>query len=199
MSSASADPALAIHPDGNTGVPNWKMGMWLFLASEVMFFTGLIGGYIVLRLGYDNWPAPDTILKINILGVNTFILIVSSVTYVLALDAIQHGKRGKMILLLLATAALGTTFLCIKAYDYTHMIHEHHGPSTSLFSSCYFTLTGFHGLHVFGGVVSILCLVVAGLRGAFSPESHAYVENVGLYWHFVDLVWIILFAILCLV
>ena len=183
----------------NTGVSNAKLGMWLFLASEVMFFTGLIGAYIVLRLGADAWPDPNEILATGILATNTFILIVSSVTMVMALHAVQHNDRGKLILFLVLTALLGLSFLCIKAYDYNHMWHEGTTLSSSLFGSCYYTLTGFHGLHVLAGVISIACLAIGAARGSWNSEQYDAIENIGLYWHFVDLVWIILFAILCLI
>ena len=183
----------------NSGVPNGKLGIWIFLASEVMFFAGLIGAYIVLRLGSDAWPDPGEILATSLLATNTFILIVSSMTMVMSLHSIRENNPGKTCLYLTATAALGLTFLLIKAFDYSHMWHEGTTLSSSLFGSCYYTLTGFHGLHVLGGVVAIICLTVATRYGAFSAQYNTYIENVGLYWHFVDLVWIILFAILCLI
>jgi len=192
---------------GNTGVETWKVGMWLFLASEVMFFTGLIGSYIVLRLGAESWPDPEEVLAVPILGVNTFILIVSSVTMVMALHSAQHDNQKATVLWLLGTAFLGLCFLAIKLWDYNHMYHLHdneiypHGfkITTSLFGTVYYTLTGFHGLHVLGGVVMLVYLAIRAARGAFGSKNFAAIENVGLYWHFVDLIWIILFAILCLV
>lgn len=204
---AGSAPAVPIEPEHPgqpnpaTGVENYKLGMWLFLISEVMFFTALIGGYIVLRLGSTAWPDPNTILGVPVLATNTFILVCSSVTMVLGLQAIQQGKPGRAAKFLLATALCGLIFLVIKSADYHHLWTGEHPLtlSSSMFGSCYYTLTGFHGLHVLAGVVLLLIMVVRLLKGHFNPQYYAPVECVGLYWHFVDLVWIILFAILCLV
>jgi heme/copper-type cytochrome/quinol oxidase subunit 3 len=223
------------HPPVSPG----KVAMWLFLATEVMFFTGLIGTYIVLRSGspfggYSHdyppgtdlaivsnlpatklfkWPKPyDTLvnpLSINLTAVNTFILICSSVTMVLALSAIQRGDKRKTSLFLLATVVIGSIFLSVQVYEYYQLMIGHHypigvsasghfRPSSSLFASCFFTMTGFHGAHVAGGVVMLTCIFVQSLRGVYTREHHSPVELVGLYWHFVDLVWIILFTVVYL-
>lgn len=183
----------------STGVPTPKLGMWIFLSSEVMFFAGLIGSYIVLRLGSETWPAPGSILSTPILGVNTFVLICSSLTMALGLAAIERGDVAILRRRLLQTIVLGCTFLTIKIWDYTHLVHEGFTISKDLFGSFYYMLTGFHGLHVFGGIVTLAIMWVRAGRGHFSAASHEAIECTGLYWHFVDLVWIILFAILCLV
>jgi heme/copper-type cytochrome/quinol oxidase subunit 3 len=283
--------------------------MWLFLATEVMFFTGLIGTYIVLRAGsshaaYSNlyspttpvsgranthgiwlkspgeshdaiehiltaqaglskekaeelleqahhggvalvsglkpekaksiaeelkangatvvdeelkvhkWPAPyDELtnpLAINLTAGNTFILICSSVTMVLALAAIQDGKKKKGSFYLLATVLIGSCFLSVQVYEYYQLMFGHHyppgisatghfRPSVSLFASCFFTMTGFHGAHVTGGVILLLVIFIRSFFfDAYSSTSYAPVELAGLYWHFVDLVWIILFTIVYL-
>jgi cytochrome c oxidase subunit 3 len=279
-----------------------KVAMWLFLATEVMFFTGLIGTYIVLRAGsppasYSNlyppatdlsklqdskgveidsvgrdhervieairtatgqteaqaeallhsvphalvtplrpaaaaklkeelealgaeaevedletfhWPKPyhpyTNPLSIDLTAVNTFILICSSVTMVLALSAVQRGDQAKLKLFLLATVLIGSTFLGVQVYEYYQLAQGHHmpigisasghfRPASSLFSSCFYVMTGFHGAHVAGGVILLTCILVAALRGRFSRENHSSVELAGLYWHFVDLVWIILFTV----
>jgi cytochrome c oxidase subunit III len=284
-----------------------KVAMWLFLATEVMFFTGLIGSYIVLRtgspataysnlfppgtpladlmntrgvrlvspgpsadqaaevlhqvtgislekarhaiehgpgiitsrgLGRDdldellqklrdvgataepvslethNWPKPyDTLtnpLSIDLTAFNTFVLICSSVTMVLALSGIQQGNQRKLIFYLLLTVLIGSFFLSIQVYEYYQLMFGHHfpvgisetghfRPSVSLFGSCFFTMTGFHGAHVFGGVVCLTGLLIGSLLGRFTAEHHSPVELVGLYWHFVDLVWIILFTVVYLI
>jgi heme/copper-type cytochrome/quinol oxidase subunit 3 len=181
-----------------TGVENLKLGMWLFLASEVMFFTGLVGSYVVLRLGSKEWPEPGSVLGVNVLAFNTFVLITSSVTMALGLQAARENDRAKLVKLLLATAGLGLTFLTIKLLDYRHLVHEGFTPTTNLFGSCYYMLTGFHGLHVFGGVTALSLLALKNRRGEGTVNASP-IEAVGLYWHFVDLVWIVLFAILCLV
>jgi heme/copper-type cytochrome/quinol oxidase subunit 3 len=286
-----------------------KVAMWLFLATEVMFFTGLIGSYIVLRSGspsraysnlyspttsltelrdtygvtftpsaansapieeaikaavpeltaeelheltapghegvrlvnrltkekasalHDrldalganakveplvthNWPKPydkfANPLSINLTAFNTFVLICSSVTMVLALSAVQQGRRGKGILFLGLTVVIGSIFLSIQVMEYYElMIGRHYPPgisatghfrpSVSLFASCFFTMTGFHGAHVTGGVITLSIIFIQTLRGAYSPTHYNPVEFAGLYWHFVDLVWIILFTIVYLI
>jgi heme/copper-type cytochrome/quinol oxidase subunit 3 len=285
-----------------------KVAMWLFLATEVMFFTGLIGSYIVLRAGsppaaYSNlfppgsdlthrldargivldevgtrpeevaklaarslgltpaeaahrvesghpvvgvtssyepadldalaaefkaagatprivgletypWPRPyDNLtnpLSIDLTALNTFILICSSVTMVLALAAIQRGDRAGLSRWLLATVLIGSTFLGIQVFEYYQLMvgHQyppgvsasgHFRPDVSLFASTFFAMTGFHGAHVTGGVVVLAILWLRSLFGGFSAQNHAAIEMAGLYWHFVDLVWILLFTVVYLV
>ncbi len=180
-------------------IPAGKFGMWVFLVSEIMFFTGLIGSYIVLRLGASSWPKPGEILNTPLLGLNTLVLLSSSLTMALALQAIQQGRQAALKRYLLLTAALGVTFLFIKGCDYVHMWHKGFTISSSLFGSCYYLLTGFHGLHVLSGVILLVCLWAAASRGVFSAAQYGRIEYSGLYWHFIDIVWVILFAILCLV
>jgi cytochrome c oxidase subunit III len=282
-----------------------KVGLWLFLATEVMFFTGLIGSYIVLRVGssrtaYSNitapgtpiptgdirgivihsagssgqdvaavlrtdgglradeaerillaaphgvvpgqpvakaealeqklraagastelvklqthsWPAPyDELvnpLAISLTAANTFVLICSSVTMVLALAAIQRGQRARCSIYLAATVLIGSIFLGVQVYEYRQLMFMHHypigigadghfRPESSLFASCFFTMTGFHGAHVTGGVILLFCVLIGSLSGRFSASRYSTVELAGLYWHFVDLVWIILFTIVYLI
>ena len=180
-------------------MPVGKFGMWVFLISEIMFFTGLIGSYIVLRLGSQSWPRPGTILNTPLLGLNTLVLLSSSLTMALGLAAIQRGRQAALQRYLVLTALLGSAFLAIKSYDYVHMWRHGFTISSNLFGSCYYLLTGFHGLHVLSGVILMLYLAAAASRGAFSATQYAKVESSGLYWHFIDIVWVILFAILCLV
>jgi len=180
-------------------IPTGKFGMWVFLISEIMFFTGLIGSYIVLRLGATSWPRPGTILNTPLLGLNTLILLSSSLTMALALHAIQQGRQAALRRFLLLTAGLGVAFLGIKGFDYAHMWHRGFTMSASLFGSCYYLLTGFHALHVLSGVILLLSLFFAASHGRFSAAHYGRIEYSGLYWHFIDIVWVILFAILCLV
>lgn len=175
-----------------------KLGMWVFLVSEIMFFTGLIGSYIVLRLGSGAWPDPGSVLNTTLLGFNTLVLLTSSLTMVLALEAIQQGRQQACIRNLLLTALLGVAFLAIKGFDYAHMWHEGFTMGASLFGSCYYLLTGFHALHVLSGVILLLVLANSVSKPSFSVLA-TRVESSGLYWHFIDLVWVVLFAILCLV
>lgn len=183
------------------GIPNGKIAMWLFLGSEVMFFTGLIGAYIVLRFGQPagNWPQPHLTLNVPLTAMNTFLLICSSVTLVWGLQAIQAGNRAKGNWGLFLTTFFGAVFVCVQAYEYYELwIHRGLTTSTNIFGSCFYAMTGFHGLHVFVGVIAMAVVTGMGLAGKFNPKSYAAVELTGLYWHFVDLVWIILFAIVYL-
>ncbi len=185
---------------GRLGIDTRKLGMWIFLASEIMFFTGLIGSYIVLRFAnLQSWPVPSTVLNIPLTAVNTFILICSSATLVLGLASIQRGYKEGLQVGLFLTVILGTVFLSIQFHEYCNLIDDGFTISHSIFGSCFFTLTGFHGAHVLAGVIWLTVVLIRSLLGYFTPEEYAGVEIVGLYWHFVDLVWIILFTILYLV
>jgi heme/copper-type cytochrome/quinol oxidase subunit 3 len=181
-----------------TGIPHDKMGMWVFLCSEVMFFTGLIGSYIVLRFGTPNWPHPGNTLNIWLTAGNTFLLICSSVTMVQALAAIQRGDSRKMKLFLCLTLLFGACFLSVQVFEYWKLLHEGFNPHVSLFGSVFFTTTGFHGFHVFCGVVCMAFVTGKAFLGKYTQQSHQGIETIGLYWHFVDLVWIVLFTIIYL-
>jgi heme/copper-type cytochrome/quinol oxidase subunit 3 len=205
------------------GVNKGKLGMWLFLCSEVMFFSGLIGSYLVLRMGTLDWPQPGQVLNIPLTGLNTFILICSSVTMVKAFYWCHEGNKKKITLHLFLTFLFGVIFLSIQAVEY-YKLAQHgiaqmdsaavlkifgpdyvklhgHGlvPSGNIYGTCFYVLTCFHGCHVFGGVIAVFIILVKSFFGHFTREHHAPVENVGLYWHFVDLVWIILFTIVYLI
>jgi len=180
-----------------TGIPHDKLGMWVFLCSEVMFFTGLIGSYIVLRFGTD-WPHPGNTLNIWLTAGNTFLLICSSVTMVQALAAVQRGDLRKLRLFLSLTLLFGASFLSVQVVEYWKLLHEGFNPHVSLFGSVFFTTTGFHGFHVFCGVVCMAFVTGKAFLGKYTQASHQGVETIGLYWHFVDLVWIVLFTIIYL-
>jgi cytochrome c oxidase subunit 3 len=201
--------ATAIHEAYEPSVPvsNAKFVIWLFLATEIMFFMALIGAYIVLRGGAPEWPQPGTILVRPVGALNTFVLICSSVTVVLALTATARGEQRLTQIYLALTIALGATFMVVKGFEYADKFHHGlypggpgltHYPSGGLFAACYFTLTGFHALHVFGGLVMLSWLLGLALVGRLGPERSERVELIGLYWHFVDVVWIFLFPLLYL-
>jgi heme/copper-type cytochrome/quinol oxidase subunit 3 len=172
--------------------------MWLFLASEVMFFTALIGAYVILRMGHPAWPGAEGHLNVWIGTVNTLVLICSSTSIVLALAAAEQGNLGAVKKWLLVTVVLGSLFLCIKGFEYREKFHHHIFPSTNLFWSCYFAMTGFHALHVLGGVVfNLMVLGYAGSPARWADAGRR-LELAGLYWHFVDIVWIFLFPMLYL-
>ena len=183
----------------NTGIPNAKLGIWSFLASEIMLFGGLISAYVILRSGSAHMVVPPrSMMGVPLATFNTFALITSSVTMVLALAAIQEGNVARFQRWILCTMGGGLIFLCVKAYEYHHKWEEGITISSNLFGSFYYTLTGLHVLHVTGGLILMGYILVAGSRGKFTPDSHDRVECAGLYWHFVDLVWVILFPILYL-
>jgi len=182
-----------------TGIPSGKLGMWLFLASEVMFFTGLIGAYIVLRFSNPNWPGHEGHLSVPIGTINTLVLIGSSVTIVLSLAASNRQALTLARGWLLATILLGSSFLVIKGFEYSAKFTHHILPSTNVFWSCYFALTGFHALHVLGGIVFNGWLLSRTFGGAIWPPQRHRLELAGLYWHFVDIVWIFLFPLLYLI
>ena len=181
-----------------TGVPNGKLGMWIFLASEVMFFTGLIGAYLVLRMSNPAWPGHEGHLSVPIGTVNTLILICSSTAIVMALAASAREAIAAVRGWLLATAGLGSLFLVIKGFEYAAKFAHHIVPSTNIFWSCYFTLTGLHGLHVLGGILFNLWVLGYTATPARWATYRNRLELAGLYWHFVDIVWIFLFPILYL-
>ena len=182
-----------------TGIPSGKLAMWLFLASEVMFFTGLIGAYVVLRAGLSHWPHPGEELSIPAAALNTFILLSSSMTMAMAVGAAHQADSKKLRLFLLCTILLGTAFLGVKGCEYSVKFAHGHFPGTAIFWDCYFTLTGFHGLHVLGGIIANLWILRTTFRPDFLETRGQWVENSGLYWHFVDLVWIFLFPLLYLI
>lgn len=190
--------AHAISVPTATGIPSGKLGMWIFLASEVMFFTGLIGAYIVLRSA-PGWPGPEGHLSVPIGTTNTLILIGSSVTIVLSLAASQREAMRLTRWWLLATILLGSSFLVIKGFEYSAKFSHHIFPSTNVFWSCYFALTGFHALHVLGGVVFNLWVLSRTLNAEVWQLQRQRLEYAGLYWHFVDIVWIFLFPLLYLI
>lgn len=187
-------------PERGLGVYDKKVGMWIFLCSEVMFFAGLIGSYIILRFGAGNtWPLPGEVLNIPVTAVNTFILICSSVSMVKAYAAISQGDQAGLKKWLIATVVMGAIFLGVQAYEYRELIHHNFTPAAGLYGSTFFTMTGFHGFHVLCGVVSMIYITQKAFRGHYTKEDHEGIEVIGLYWHFVDLVWIILFTVVYLI
>ena len=187
------------------------LGMWLFLVQEIMFFGGLFLAYIVYRWSHpDAFAAGSHELDVTLGAINTVILIGSSLTMALAVWAAQLGKRKQIVLFLLATIVLGGAFLGVKTVEYSHKWHEHHVPGphfqwdgadpqgTEMFFNLYFAMTGLHALHMIVGIGILLVMVVLAWRGAFTRENHNFVEGMGLYWHFVDIVWIFLFPLLYL-
>ncbi len=181
------------------GVPNQKMGIWVLLGSEAVFFGSLIATYLVNR-GRGAPPHAHDVLDIGLTAVNTFVLLTSSLTMVMALGAIQRGEKKRMRTWLILTALLGLGFLSGQAYEFTKLYtREGVTLSSNLFGSTFFTLTGFHGGHVFVGVIWISFVLWQYFKGKITQDHHIAVELVGLYWHFVDIIWLILFTIIYLI
>ena len=190
-----------LYAEPGAGVYNEKLGMWVFLGSEVMFFTALIGAYIILRVASPGaWgPLPDRPLNVPVTAVNTFLLICSSVTMVKAFAAAQLGRQQQLCRWLVATVLIGATFVGIQVVEYRELIHKGFVPSAGLFASTFYTMTGFHGFHVSMGVLCMIYVTWKAFQGKYTGADHRGVEVIGLYWHFVDLVWIILFTIVYLI
>jgi heme/copper-type cytochrome/quinol oxidase subunit 3 len=182
----------------DTGLANGKLGIWLFLASEVMLFGALFSTYIILRIGATEWPHGELSIKLG--AINTVILICSSVTMVMSWASLKLNNFSKGRLYLLITIILAAVFLVNKYFEYADHFARGEGPWHNTFLAIYFTLTGLHGLHIIGGIVVMLYLLGPG-AGLWkkNPEQYANrIEYTGLYWHFVDLVWIFLFPVLYL-
>ena len=183
----------------STGLSNEKLGMWVFLSSECLLFGGLISTYLLLHNRSVEGPTPEDVFDIPFTSVSSFVLLMSSLTMVLAVSALTRGDIRRNRLWLLSTALLGTVFMAGQVYEFTAFVREDLGFTTNIFGSAFFTLTGFHGVHVTVGILMLLSLVGLSLRGRLGPERAETVEIVGLYWHFVDLVWIIIFTVVYLV
>ncbi|MGH2627121.1 MAG: cytochrome c oxidase subunit 3 family protein [Anaerolineales bacterium] len=210
---AGAHPALAHQFDSlEQQRESSTLGMWLFLVTEIMFFGGFFLAYLVYRTRYQEaFVAGSHHLDITAGAVNTVVLIASSLTMALAVWASQVGRRKLIVVFLLATMALGGVFLGIKAYEYNHKFHDHlvpgpdfhwEGPlarQVEIFYSLYFGMTGLHALHMVIGIGVLAALLWPAWKGRYTPEYNTPIENVGLYWHFVDIVWIFLFPLLYLI
>ena len=173
--------------------------MWAFLASDCMFFGTLIATYMVYKNRSLDGPLPRETFDVPYTSVSAFVLLLSSLTMVLALAAIQRGEERRMRIWLAATALLGCVFLGGQFYEFTTFYADGLTLSRNLFGSTFFTLTGFHGTHVFIGVFWLLSLVAQSVRGRLHQEHSLWVEIAGLYWHFVDIVWILIFTLVYLI
>lgn len=206
-------PALAHHfEDLDQQFEAAGLGMWAFLVQEILFFGGLFAAYLVYRMSYpEAFIQGSHYLDITLGGVNTAILICSSLTMALAVYYGQRGNRRQLVLFLFLTIALGAAFLGIKAVEYTHKYHEHllpgptfhpeqaHPPQMQIFFALYFAMTGMHALHMVIGIGILFFLIYQARQGRYSAEYNSPIEIFGLYWHFVDIVWIFLFPLLYLI
>jgi len=198
----------AVEPAESPLTPeNWgKLGMWIFLVGDAMGFGTLLAGYGAMRYGSVDWPNPLERLGINLTAFMTFLLICSSVTMVKGLESIRLRDRGKAKMYLALTALGGAGFLGLQVFEWTHLIEGglkiYANPwGASLFGTTFFIITGFHGLHVTGGVIYLLVMlsIVSKASNALGPGwTYNVVEITGLYWHFVDLVWIMVFTFIYL-
>jgi len=189
-----------VDPRPDTGVYNAKLGVWLFLASEVMLFGALFSSYVLLRVGAVSWPHGYEHLNIPLATVNTVVLITSSVTMVMAWASVAMGSLKRFRIFMGSTVALALVFLVIKGFEYAAKFEHGLYPSESTFMAIYFTLTGLHALHIVGGIIVNSYLLGPGSRMWRTQPARFTnrVEVAGLYWHFVDLVWIFLFPVLYL-
>jgi len=183
----------------NTGLSNEKLAMWAVLGSECLLFGALISTYFLYRGRSLSGPTPKEIYDIPYTSVSSFVLLMSSLTMVLALAAIQRGDGRRLRVWLLATAFLGSSFISGQVYEFTSFIREGLTLKTNLFGSSFFVLTGFHGAHVTVGIVMLLSLWNMSVRGKLPQGRSEVVEIVGLYWHFVDVVWIVIFTVVYLI
>jgi heme/copper-type cytochrome/quinol oxidase subunit 3 len=187
------------HHYTSTGLSSWKVGFWTFIGSECLFFASLISTYLVYKGRSVVGPYPEEILNIPLTSVSTFVLLMSSLAMVLALDGVRRGSRKLSMIWLGAVILLGSAFLGFQAYEFTHFVHEGLTVGTNVFGSSFFVLTGFHGAHVTGGVIWMITLWVLAARGKLAPADSLKVEIAGLYWHFVDIVWIVIFTLIYLI
>lgn len=183
---------------GLTGVDNRKLGMWLFLASECMFFGAFIVAYVSYLGRSTEGPTPEELLNIPLTSISTFVLLMSSLAMVLAVQNAQQNRGREARKWLLATALLGLGFLGFQVYEYSHFIHAGLTLGVNLFGTTFYSLTGFHGLHVAVGVGWLLTLLARSFKVGLGKEQALSVELAGLYWHFVDVVWIVIFTIVYL-
>ena len=181
------------------GIDNRKLAMWAFLGSECMFFGALIATYLLFHTRLNNGPGPRDVYNIPYTSVSSFVLLMSSLTMVLALAAIQRSDERGLRVWLLATAFLGMTFIGGQVYEFTEFFKEGLTIKTSPFGSAFFMLTGFHGAHVTIGILMLLSLFQLSRMGKIPPSDSLKVELVGLYWHFVDVVWIVIFTVVYLI
>jgi cytochrome c oxidase subunit 3/cytochrome o ubiquinol oxidase subunit 3 len=204
---AAAHPA---HLDTTTGLDNRKLAFWTFIGSECLLFGTLIATYMAYKGDSLTGPYPhetvladgtvvEGLLDIPLTSISTAVLLFSSLFMVLGLAAVQRADRRGSILWIGMTALMGSIFLGFQVYEFTHFWHEGLTLNANLFGSTFYTLTGFHGAHVFVGVIYLLTLMILAIKGKLGPEKSLNVELAGLYWHFVDVVWVVIFPLVYLI
>ena len=197
------------HPT-STGLDSRKLAIWTFIGSECLFFASLISTYLVYRgkslvgpFPHEAWTSPagqhfEPILEIKLVTVGTALLLFSSLFVVIALNGAQRAKRGQFLTFLGLTIMCGIFFVGMQVYEFTHFVHEGLKLQTNLFGASFFTLTGFHGTHVTIGVIWLITMFILGVRGKVPPAKSLNLEMAALYWHFVDVVWIVIFPVVYL-
>lgn len=214
MAETLAAPATDAHHDDHghghtiTGISNEKLAMWLFLGSECLLFGGLISTFLLYRKKLNSFPGFENaeisklgaqLFDIPFTSVSSFVLLMSSLTMVLAVSSLQRRDEQRMRIWLLATALLGASFIAGQIYEFTAFVKEGLGFTTNIFSSAFFTLTGFHGAHVVIGIIILMTMFAMSLQGRLGPERAEALEIAGLYWHFVDVVWVVVFVVVYLI
>jgi heme/copper-type cytochrome/quinol oxidase subunit 3 len=187
------------HHYTSTGLNSWKVGFWTFIGSECLFFGTLLSTYMVYKGASLEGPYPLDIFDIPLTTISTFVLLMSSLAMVLGLDGVQKGNRKKAAFWLGVVVVFGAIFLGFQYYEFNHFIHEGLTLGHSVFGSSFYVLTGFHGAHVTVGVIWMTTLLIQSLRGKLTPDKALQVEIAGLYWHFVDIVWIVIFVLVYLI
>ncbi|MEO6317243.1 MAG: cytochrome c oxidase subunit 3 [Acidimicrobiales bacterium] len=207
MTDVVAPPTVVVDPPGAighghataTGISNSKLAMWVYLGSDCLLFGSLISTYLLLRHRSVVGVGPKDVFDIPFTSVSSFVLLMSSLTMALAVASIVRGDVQRNRAWLATTAMLGGVFIAGQVYEFTTFYREGLGYTTNIFGSAFYTLTGFHGLHVSVGIVMLMSLLVMSLRGNLGPDKAEAVEIVGLYWHFVDIVWILIFTVVYLI
>jgi len=188
----------AHHPT-STGVSNEKLAMWAFLGSECLLFGALISTYVLYRHKAVSGPTPHSLYDILFTSVSSFVLLMSSLSMALAVAAIQRGDERRLRVWLSTTALLGSVFIGGQIYEFTSFVRRGMTIKTNVTSGAFYVLTGFHGVHVTLGILMLLTLVSMSIRGRIPQARAEVVEIAGLYWHFVDIVWIIIFTVVYLI
>jgi cytochrome c oxidase subunit 3 len=187
------------HHYASTAVPTQKVGFWAFIGSECLFFGTLISTYMVYKGASVQGPYPEEILNIPLTSVSTFVLLMSSLAMVLALDGVMRGSKKLSLFWLGMVILFGGIFLGFQVYEFTHFVHEGLTIQQNVFGSSFFVLTGFHGAHVTVGVIWMTVLFLLALNDRLPPSRALSVEIAGLYWHFVDIVWIVIITLIYLI
>lgn len=193
----------AVKPDIFGKASTGKLAMWLFILMDGLTFATLLIGGAALRYSSGSWPAPGEMLNIPLVAFNTLVLIASSFSMVMAWDSVQKGDSKGLVKYLIGTIVLGSIFLSIQAWEYFHLLTGGESgvaflPGTSVYAAIFYGVTGFHGLHVLVGLIYLACILRLALKGRYGADNHEAVELAGLFWHFVDLIWSLVFIVIYL-